>query len=218
MTDRPVIVTIGGGSGSGKSTFARAISKALNSKRVLVLNEDNYNHDHGSNPTFVASDFNFDHIEAHDHALLSAHIQQLRDGGQIHQPIYDFVTHRRQSATNLGGPSDIILIEGIHVLYSDAIRFYTDLSVYIDVPDDVRLARRLFRDIVTRGREPLSVMAQYLVTVRPMHYRYTYPGRFVADIVLHDYGNRLVEEDPSSTKEIRLLIAPVLSRIGKLLP
>jgi uridine kinase len=216
MKQRALVMAISGGSASGKTTLAEAIARRLMTRRVVVVSEDDYYRDNGLDPTFVASEFNFDDVAAHDHALMLSGIKQLRIGRQAAQPVYCFVNHRREDATKLSGPAEIIILEGIHVLHTESVRANIDLSVYVDVSDDVRLGRRLLCDIVERGRDPLSVIERYIRTVRPMHYRYTYPGRYVADIVIHDDGHRLTTHGPSD-EEIHRLVSPVLVRLEEML-
>jgi uridine kinase len=179
-------MAIGGGSGSGKSTLARALSDRLAPRRVLILAEDDYYRDNAATPGFDAATFNFDDIAAHDHALLAQDLAALRAGLSIQRPAYCYVTHRRLDAQSPTDPADVIIVEGIHILYPPELRPLFDLTVYVDVPDDVRFARRLLRDVKERGRDAGSVVAQYLRTVRPMHYRYTHPSRFDADMIVAD--------------------------------
>jgi uridine kinase len=181
---KPFIVAIGGGSGSGKTTIANETASLLAGKNVIVLSEDNYYRDNGNTPGFDAETFNFDDIEARDHLLMQQHIHELRAGRGIDLPNYCFVNHRRKPETTPIPSADVIMIEGTHLLYPAQLRSSFDITVYIDVADDIRLARRMLRDLGERGRSPSSVVDQYLGTVRPMHYRFTHPARFTADLVL----------------------------------
>ncbi|HVJ51700.1 MAG TPA: uridine kinase [Aliidongia sp.] len=208
MTVRPILVAIAGGSGAGKTTLARALVRQLQPSAALILSEDSYYRDNGADPGFDPALFNFDDVAAHDHALLARHLEELKAGRAIERPDYCFVTHRRMAATSPMPPADFVLVEGIHILCSEAVHSLFDLRIYLDVPDDVRLARRLLRDLRERGRSVEAVIEQYLKTVRPMHYRHTEPTRFTADLVILDDG-RL---EPASAAMDRLL-APAHARL-----
>jgi uridine kinase len=185
-TDRTVIVAITGGSGAGKTTVADALAAALKPLSVAVIREDDYYNDNCRTPGFVAEEFNFDHVEARDHSLLADHLARLKAGGAIDMPRYDFVSHGRLPERTPEGPADVVIVEGTHVLHPPTLRTLYDLAVYLDVPDDIRLTRRIRRDVAERGRSVETVTAQYLGTVRPMHYRFTDPGRVHAHVIGFD--------------------------------
>ena len=166
---------------------------------------------------FDPHNFNFDDIIQRDHELLAKHLQLLRSGVNIKSPTYSLVTHRRVLEQDKTIDSKgVIIVEGIHVLYHDSIARLLDLSVYVDVPDDIRFARRVLRDISARGREPRQVVSQYLNTVRPMHYRYTYPGRARADLIVSNDSSHIAG-DTLADNDIDDLLNPVLERICNLL-
>lgn len=190
MTERPpFFVAITGGSGSGKSCVSQALVETLADRGATLISEDDYYHDHGARPGFDPLAVNFDHLEARDHALLVDHLTAWRRGETVRQPRYDFTTHRRTADTLRISPAPVMVLEGLHLLASPELRRQFDLTVYIDVPDDIRLSRRMLRDVAQRGRTIDSVVQQYLATVRPMHQLFTEPGREVADLVLHDPGD-----------------------------
>ena len=154
----------------------------------LVLAEDDFYADHGARPDFDPALFNFDHPGARDHALLARQLSALKAGETIDAPIYDFTIHRRRSDTRTIDPADLIFVEGIHLFCDDALCELFDLKVFVDAPDDIRLARRLLRDVNERGRTAQSVVNQYLGTVRPMHHEWTHPGRERADLIIANHA------------------------------
>ncbi len=179
-------IGVSGGSASGKTEIAHAAARAAAPLSALVLAEDDYYGDHGAKPDFDAARFNFDHPEARDHALLAEQLAALKRGETVAGPIYDFSIHRRRADTRPIPPADVIIVEGIHLFADPALRDLFDLRVYVEAPDDVRLARRLLRDVNERGRTPQSVVAQYLSTVRPMHHAWTAPSREHAHLVIRN--------------------------------
>ncbi|TRO97073.1 uridine kinase [Glycocaulis profundi] len=203
MTDTPdraapaprrLLVGVSGGSASGKTEIARAAARALAPLVTMVLSEDDYYGDHGGSPDFEPARFNFDHPASRDHALLARHLAALKTGETVQGPVYDFTIHRRRADTRPLAPADVIFVEGIHLFCTDALKVLFDLKVYVDAPDDIRLARRLLRDVNERGRTAQSVVGQYLTTVRPMHHEWTHPNRDCADIVI---GNDAAAARPS---------------------
>lgn len=182
----PMLIGVSGGSASGKTEIARATARAAKPLTALVLSEDDYYGDHGARADFDAALFNFDHPDSRDHALMAEQLAALKRGETVAAPVYDYTIHRRRSDTRALPPADIIIAEGIHLFADAKLRSLFDLTVYVDAPDDVRLARRALRDINERGRTPQSVIQQYLRTVRPMHMAWTLPGREVADLVIEN--------------------------------
>ncbi|MEO1038752.1 MAG: uridine kinase [Pseudomonadota bacterium] len=182
----PLIIGVSGGSASGKTEIARATARAAAPMSTLVLAEDDYYGDHGAEPGFEAPQFNFDDPAARDHRLLAEQLTRLKAGEAVDAPIYDFTIHRRRADTRVLQPADVIIVEGIHLFADAALRAAFDLRVFVDAPDDIRLARRLLRDVNERGRTPQSVVAQYLGTVRPMHHAWTLPTREHAHLVIRN--------------------------------
>lgn len=181
-----VLVGVTGGSASGKTEIARAAARAVVPSSSLVISEDDYYDDHGGKPDFDAAQFNFDHPESRDHRLLAEQLSDLKAGRTIYAPVYDFAIHRRRSDTRRLSPADIVFVEGIHLFCDDDVRGLFDIRVFVEAPDDIRLARRVLRDVNERGRTAHSVVSQYLGTVRPMHHQWTHPGRDHADIHIHN--------------------------------
>jgi len=179
----PVVVGIAGGSGSGKSVIAHAIEDALSPHACLIAH-DRYYRSLAHLPTHHRHTINFDHPDALETTLLVKHLNELRRGNPIQQPNYDFNTHTRLPSSTWTQPSAIIIIEGILVLHEKTLRAQMDLCVYVDTPSDVRLARRIKRDKISRGRDDTQTIEQYLETVLPMHTQYVEPSRAHADLVI----------------------------------
>jgi len=181
-----LVIGVSGGSASGKTAITQAAARTCTPLSVVVLTEDDYYTDRGSKAGFDASDFNFDHPCARDHALLARHLSTLKVGRTIESPIYDFALHSRRADTRTVEPADVIIVEGLHIFCHKAVRACLDLKIYVSAPDDIRLARRLLRDMNERGRTAHSVVHQYLRTVRPMHREWTSPGQTHADILIRN--------------------------------
>lgn len=187
--DRPVIIGIAGGSGSGKTTIAQAVIEQVGSDRVTLIQHDAYYRDlaHVSFEERVAT--NFDHPDSLETELLIEHLRMLRNGEAIEQPVYDFGTHTRTSDTVRVEQDVVVVVEGILVLVEPELREMMDLRIYIDTDADLRVLRRLERDLVERGRTVESVMAQYMGTVRPMHLQFVEPSKRYADIIMPEGYN-----------------------------
>jgi uridine kinase len=214
---KPVIVAVTGGTASGKSTFADALRRQLDPYDVRLIGEDEYYGDHATDPGFDPTRFNFDDVNAHDHDLLATHLRQLKSGETVHAPLYDFVTHSRLEQTREVRPGDVIIVEGIHVLSDPKLRGLYDLSIFVDAPADIRLARRILRDVRDRGRSVESVVTQYLRTVRPMHLAHTEPGRESADMVVLNDAAAASPELEALSPSFDKLAAPAAKRVRELL-
>ncbi|MBD3308153.1 uridine kinase [candidate division KSB3 bacterium] len=180
-----MIIGICGGTASGKTIFAKKIVELVGEEFVLYLDHDAYYLGLEELPPSLRCEKNFDHPDSLDNALFITHLQQLRANQPIDQPIYDFTTHRRTPNTCRISPKPIILVDGILIFAVEHLRWLFDIKVYIDAEPDIRLTRRLQRDIFERGRTPQSVIEQYLKTVRPMHQQFVEPSKHVADIIIH---------------------------------
>jgi uridine kinase len=206
----PTLVALTGGSGSAKTTVAMALVQALLPLRAAVLSEDDYYRDFGADPAFDPANTNFDHVDARDHGLLIAHLDALQRGEPVSHPLYDFARHARRNETQEIPPCDVLILEGLHLLHDPALRQRFHLTVYLHVPDDVRLGRRLLRDIKERGRDPDEVVGRYLSTVRPMHYAFTEPARETADLVIDVWRDHA----PVPTGEtVALLVKHIQSKV-----
>lgn len=189
--NRPLVIAVAGGSGSGKTTVARAIDEAVHRESVLI-EQDAYYKDLAHLSLEERKQVNFDHPDAFDTELLVAQLRLLLSGQPIDRPTYDYPGHTRAAATVHVVPKDVILVDGILLLADARLRPLFDIKVFVDVADDVRFIRRLQRDVVERGRTMDSVIAQYLTTVRPMHLEFVEPSKRYADIILPEGGlNRI---------------------------
>lgn len=182
--DRPVIIGIAGGSGSGKTTIAEAVVAAVGRDTVAFIQHDAYYRDQPGVPFEVRAKVNYDHPDSLETELLIHHIEELRAGRPIERPVYDFATHLRTDRTVVVNPEPVVVIEGILVLSEPALRNVMDLRIYVDADADLRLLRRLRRDLVERHRTLDSVVEQYEQTVRPMHLQFVEPSKRYADIIV----------------------------------
>lgn len=220
----PFIIAITGGSGSGKSTIAAALKDRCAAAGVTIFNEDGYywpiSHygdvaDAAARQT-VINQVNYDDPASKDTALMARQLSALKSGHPIEQPIYNYDLHDRVPDRTLRiEPTNILVVEGIHVLSIPELRPLVDLSVYVDTPDDLRLARRMRRDVLERGRSVDSVLRQYLGSVRASHYRHTYPVMFEADLVIADEGLPAYGQIQASDEAINRMLAPILARLDQ---
>jgi uridine kinase len=185
------MIGVVGGSGSGKTTVARAIYDFLGMDAAFI-DQDAYYRDLLHLPLEERRRVNFDHPDAFDTELLVAQLTRLQQGLPIHKPTYDFAAHTRAQATIEIYPRDVILIDGI-LLFADArLRPLFDIKIFVDVAEDVRFIRRLQRDVAERGRTMDDVIRQYLTTVRPMHLEFVEPSKRYADIILPEGGHNRI--------------------------
>ena len=191
---RPLIIGVVGGSGSGKTTVARAIQQAMDVSAAF-LDQDGYYKDLSHLTLDERKLINFDHPDSIDADLLVAHLEQLARGEAIEKPTYDFAAHTRAPGRVRVEPNAIVLVDGILLFADKRLRDLFDIKVYVDVADDVRFIRRLERDVVERGRSMADVIRQYLTTVRPMHLEFVEPSKRYADVILPEGGhNRIAVE------------------------
>ena len=192
MPSRPLIIGLVGGSGSGKTTVARAIIDALGGVDAAVVDQDAYYKDLHTLSLEERARVNFDHPESLDNDLLVAHLTALANGVAIDKPTYDFAHHTRADRTIRVEPQDVILVDGILLFVDERVRRLLDIKIFVDVPDDVRFIRRMQRDIAERGRSIDSIIAQYLATVRPMHLEFVEPSKRWADVILPEGGHNKI--------------------------
>jgi len=178
-----IVIAIGGGTASGKTTVANKI-KEMVSDDAIILNIDNYYNSNWNVPTEERKKMNYDHPNAFEWDLFKSHLKNLLNGKSVRMPVYDFTLHMRSKETIVVEPKKVIIIDGIFALYDEDIRKITDIKIYIDTPDDIRFIRRLIRDINNRGRTMESVINQYISTVRPMHIQFVEPTKKYADIII----------------------------------
>ena len=192
---RPVVIGIAGGSGSGKTTVLRKIVEAFGPAYIAVLEHDAYYKDLSHLPFEERVRVNFDHPDALETELLRAHLDELLAGRPIEKPVYNFTTHTRAPYTVRIVPLPVIILEGILVLAEPLLRERMDIKLYVDAPDDVRLIRRIRRDMEERGRTIESILEQYERTVRPMHLEFVEPSRRLADVIIPGGGYNQVAID-----------------------
>jgi uridine kinase len=188
VTTPPFVIGVAGGTGSGKTTVASAILRRVGEERISVLFHDAYYRDWADLPKDVLDGKNFDHPDSLETELLVRHVRALRNGMAVHAPIYDFRTHRRTAETRHVTPKPILLVEGILLFAEPELRKLFDVKVFVDTDADVRLIRRVRRDIAERGRSLESVFAQYQATVRPMHLEFVEPSKRWADLIIPEGG------------------------------
>jgi uridine kinase len=185
----PQLIGIAGGTGAGKSTLVNLLHRCLD--EVCVVDLDSYYVDRAGTVSEELHLVNYDEPDAIDLALLLEHLGMLVAGEPVRKPMYSFERHRRVGAVSLQ-PGSVIIVEGLFALWWEDLRLRLDLKVFVDAPSDVRLGRRILRDVVERGRSVDRVLEQYFRTVRPMHERYVEPTRDYADVVVLNVGPEVV--------------------------
>ena len=188
-------VGVAGGTGSGKTTIAKALLAALPKTRTALVQHDSYYRDHPELSYEERVGLNYDHPSSLETELLVQHLDALRAGKSVQIPQYDFATHRRKSTTTNLDPSPVILVEGILVLAEKEIRDRLDIKLFVDTAADIRLMRRIRRDLEDRGRTFAQVRKQYKESVRPMHVAFVEPSKAFADLIVPEGGKNLVAVD-----------------------
>ena len=192
---KPVIIGIAGGTGSGKTTVARAIYDRVGKDRIEWISHDSYYRNFEGLSPNERHHINFDHPDSLETELLARHVDVLCKGSAVEVPIYDFTTHSRTLETHRVEPRKVIIVEGILVLAEPELRKRIDIKLFVDTPPDIRFMRRLVRDIKTRGRSVESVIEQYMTTVRPMHEEFVEPSKRHADLIIPEGGENQVAID-----------------------
>jgi uridine kinase len=187
-----MLIGIAGGSGAGKTTIAEQVTEDVADVRVLPL--DNYYRDRSTLPPEERARVNYDHPDAFDWELVREHLDALESGDPIEMPQYDFEEHCRTDETIRVDPAPVVVIEGILALYDDAVRERLDLRLYVETDADVRVLRRIQRDVEERGRDLSGVIDQYLSTVKPMHERFVRPTKRDAHLVIPEGANEKAVE------------------------
>lgn len=200
VRSKPIVIGVSGGSGSGKTSVTRSICDRFEDKSVLVIEQDFYYKDQSELPFEERLKTNYDHPFAFDNDLLVEHLHQLLEHNPVEKPIYDFKRHTRSDDTMLVEPKEVIILEGILVLEDERLRNLMDIKVFVDTDADLRIIRRLLRDINERGRTIDSVIEQYLSVVRPMHLQFTEPTKRYADLIIPEGGENHVAIDIMATK------------------
>jgi uridine kinase len=187
-----LVVGVAGGSGSGKSTVARSIVQSLPSHDVALLEHDAYYKDLSHLPAEDRARINYDHPDALDNDLFIQHLDLLKAGRPVEKPVYDYAQHTRAAHTVRTVPAPVIVVEGILVLTDERIRARMDVKLFVDTDADIRLMRRIRRDLEARGRTFAQVRQQYYETVRPMHLAFVEPSKRFADLIIPEGGQNQV--------------------------
>lgn len=188
-----LIIGIAGGTGSGKTTVARSVIDRLGSSKVTFISQDNYYKDHSHLSMAERGSINYDHPFAFDNELLIEHLKCLKEGKPAQAPVYDFTIHARSTVHCVDlEANNIVILEGLHVLSDEKLRALLDIKVFVDTDPDVRILRRVLRDIEERGRTIQSIHHQYLTTVKPMHEAFIEPSKKYADLILPEGGQNAV--------------------------
>jgi uridine kinase len=202
---RRILIGIAGGSGSGKTVVARTIVRELGSKRVVIIDQDSYYKDLEQVPFRDREARNFDHPDSFDNELMLKHLRELLEGHAIEQPVYDYTQHRRTTETRRISDHLVIVLEGILIFHDPELRALMDIKLYVDADSDVRLIRRLRRDLTERGRSVDAILRQYEDSVRPMHLQFVEPSKRFADVIIPGGGHNKVAIDLVKTKIRELL-------------
>ena len=189
--DKILVIGIAGGSGSGKTTLLKNIMQTFG-PAITVISHDNYYKRHDEMTYEERCQLNYDEPAALETDLMVRQLEQLRRGEEIHCPVYDFTVHNRSDDTIVIKPEKVIIVEGILIFENEALRNLMDIKIYVDTDADIRICRRIKRDVNKRGRSLESVIAQYQQTVKPMHEKYVEPSKKYADIVVPEGGKNLV--------------------------
>jgi uridine kinase len=203
---KPLIIGIAGGTGSGKSTVARKVAEALRASSVAFIDMDAYYRNFAHLPLEERRHINWDHPDAFDIALFVEHIARLARGEAIGKPVYDFVAHLRSPQTIHVEPADVVVIDGILLFVERAVRELCDVKVFVDADADIRLVRRIRRDMHARGRALDEILDQYLSTVQPMHLQFVEPSKRYADVIVPRGGH--------NTIAIEMLVAKIQRRLA----
>lgn len=206
MMNKPLLIGITGGTGSGKSTVAESICESLPKQNVVIIEQDSYYKDQSHLTPEERIKTNYDHPFAFDTELLISHLKILIDNKPIEKPLYDFTVHNRRKETQKIEPKDVIILEGILVLDSPEIRKLLDIKIFVDTDADVRIIRRIVRDMKERGRSLDSVIKQYMDVVKPMHNEFIEPTKRYADIIIPEGGYNKVAID--------IMVAKIKSILG----
>lgn len=202
----PITIAVAGGTGSGKTTVARALKERVGHEYIAYVPHDAYYKDLSHLPLNQRKMINFDHPHSLDTDLMIEHIKQLKRNEAVEIPVYDFTNHKRTDQTIHVDPNPIILVEGILIFAEPILRDLFDIKIFVDTDADLRFIRRLQRDVAERGRTVESVIKQYLTTVRPMHIEFVQPSRYHADIIVPQGGHNHVAIDMIADR-VRMMLS-----------
>lgn len=203
---QPLIIGVAGGTGSGKTTVSNSILERVGSDQISYIQHDHYYRDRSHLPPEERGKINFDHPDSLENELLARHLKMLKEGQAVEVPQYDFTTHVRKPETTRVEPRRVILVEGILIFAVKALRDLMDIKLFVDTDADIRLIRRIRRDMTERGRTLESVIRQYTESVRPMHLEFVEPSKRYADIIIPEGGFNVTAID--------MVVAKVEAMIG----
>ena len=189
-----IVIGIAGGTGSGKTTITQEIVKSLGEK-VTVITHDSYYNAHHELSYDERIKLNYDHPNAYDTAMLVEHLSALKRGEEVEVPVYDYTIYDRSDRTTTVRPSNVIVVEGIMIFSQEELRELMDIKVFVDADADVRILRRITRDVKERARSLDSVINQYMNTVKPMHEAFVEPSKKYADVIIPEGGQNKVALD-----------------------
>ena len=212
-TPKPFVVAVAGGSGSGKTTVARAIGAALPCGASVTLEQDHYYRDRSYLPPDERAKVNYDHPDAIELELLARHVDDLVAGRAVDGPSYDFSAHARRAERVHLDPAPVVIVEGILALALPELRTKCDLKLFVDTDADIRLMRRIRRDLEGRGRSFAQVRAQYYETVRPMHLAFVEPSKRFADVIIPEGGTNRVALELIVSRLREHLAAPLTASV-----
>lgn len=207
-----ILIGLAGGTGSGKTSIAKAISHEIGDDGVVVVEQDSYYHQLAHLPLEERARVNFDHPDSVDFDLMLSDLEKLQRFEAVEVPIYDYASHTRKKETRRISGQRLIILEGILVLSDQAVRDLMDIKIYVDTPADVRFIRRMMRDVKERGRSFDAVVDQYYATVRPMHDQFVEPTKRFADLIVPEGGHNRVAIDLLTTK-VNSLLADLDKRV-----
>ena len=205
VSQKPIVIGVTGGSASGKTSVSRAIFDHFSGHSLLLLEQDAY-YKRSDLPFEQRKHINYDHPLAFDTPLLKQQLEQLIARQPIDKPVYDYADHNRSTQTVHVEPKDVIILEGILILEDESLRDLMDIKVFVDTDDDIRIIRRIKRDLVSRGRTLDNIIDQYLTTVKPMYHQFVEPTKRYADIIVPEGGENQVAIDLLVTK-IKAILA-----------
>lgn len=206
INNQNLVIGIAGGTGSGKTTLASRIIEELNNSDVIVIKQDAYYKSHDDLPFSEREKINFDHPDAFDTPLLIKQLKSLKYDKPVKMPIYDFKVHLRKKETITVQPHKVIILEGILIFENKTLRDLLDIKIFVETDSDIRILRRISRDIEERGRTFESVRQQYLATVRPMHLDFVEPSKKYADIIVPEGGFNTIAIDMIVSKIKSILL------------
>ncbi|MDT1939085.1 MULTISPECIES: uridine kinase [Carnobacterium] len=198
--NKPIVIGVTGGSGSGKTSVSRAIFNKFSGHSILLLEQDFYYKDQSDLSFEERLKTNYDHPFAFDTELMIQHVEELIQYRSIEKPVYDYAAHTRSNQIVLQEPKEVIIVEGILILEDARLRDLMDIKVYVDTDDDIRIIRRIKRDMEERGRTLDSVIQQYLSVVKPMYHQFIEPTKKYADLIIPEGGQNQVAIDLMTTK------------------